>query len=80
MLVLGRPEVQRRGWAHAQRNGPAMGGAERGYSSLCFKCTLPWHLTALMRFLVIGAEAVEGLLNWSSETLRSAMLCSGSQR
>lgn len=44
------------------------------------KHTLPWHPTALMSFPGIGSGAVEGLLNWSSETLPSEMMCSGSRR
>lgn len=47
---------------------------------LYHKCTLPWHPTELMSFLGIGNDAVEGLLNWSSETLPSEMMCSGSHR
>lgn len=57
-------------------------GAEEGLAApaLGLKSALPCHLTALMRFLGIGTGAVEGLLNWGSETLPSETLCSGSQR
>ena len=51
-----------------------------GHTSLYLKHTLPWHPTALMSFLGIGSGAVEGLLNWSSETLPSEIMCSGAQQ
>ena len=47
---------------------------------LRLKRTQPWHLTALMSFLGIGAGAVKGLLNWGSETLPCETMYSGSQQ